>query len=280
MTYSMVSILIILVTAFILLKFEGKIKEVYAEAIEKQTCKTSVKAHALLKLKYADFSGEINCPTIYLKINDKKEDITKKKIADAMYDCWDQYGKGELELFSDDSVYCAICHRLTFDKEIKINEFTKYLATKQAPGGKVTYLQFLNTKKTQNTDSIMELENKKVADSIDASKNNEYAVIFTYIKGRQNWEYYTEKSKYYLPAGGTIALSFGSAYLAYTSTSFIIASLVAAPAAPLLLIGGGIATLGYFYNVPFEHIALISFIPYDAQSLQNLNCKEIPTKQQ
>lgn len=294
MTYSMVSLIIILITAFILLRFEGKIKEVYAEAIEKQTCKASVKTHAALKIRYADFSGEIKCSTVRLKIDDKDESITKKKIADAMFDCWDQYGQSgekKLELFSDDNIYCSICHRITFDKALKINNFLDYLATQQAPGQKVTYSQFLTTKKTENSAFLEELENRRISDEIDASKNNEYAVIFTYIKGKKYLGEYLEKAKYSAPGVGTIAIGFGVVKLGGVVAGGL--SAIASPAvgvpvgASISSVGGLVMVVGalwtglasYFAGVPFEHIALVNFIPYDAQYIKSLNCREIPIKQ-
>lgn len=291
MTYSLVFLIIILITAFILLKFQSNIKNAYAEAAAKQTCKTSVQAHAALKLRYADFSGEIKCPTSYLKINDKSEEIAKKKVADAMFDCWDQFGKGKLDLFTDDSVYCTICHRITFGKEVQINKLTEYLAAKQPQGQKISYLQLLTAEKTQNSEFLKELENKKIADTIDASKNNEYAIIFTYIKGKKYLDEYLEKAKYTAPGIGLIALGFGifkAGGVIGAGLSAITTPAVGVPVGLTVSSAGGFVMSvgalwsflgGYFAGVPFEHISLISFIPYDAQNIQSLNCKEIPVKQ-
>lgn len=281
MTYSMVTLIIILITAFFILKSEANIRDIYSKAIEKQTCKTSVKTHAALKLRYADFSGELNCPTVKLKISDKNEDKTKKKLADAMFDCWDQFGRGKLELFYDDSVYCAICHRITFGKDIKVNGFTEYLATKQASGQKTSYLQFLTTEKTQNSEFLKELENKKIEDTMDASKNSEYAIIFTYIKGKKYLEEYAEKAKYAVPGAGVAGagIGLGVAVAIGKISGIVLTAIAGTVATPLLIIGGVAFVASYYAGVPFEHIALISFIPYDAQNLENLNCKEIPIKQ-
>ena len=138
LTYFLVVIIIVLLTAFLLLKYESNLKEIYAKTVGKSTCEASVRTYAALKLRYADFSGDIKCPIVKLKIEDKNEEIVKRKVADAMVDCWDQFGKGKLELFKDDSVYCSICHRITFNKEIKFNGFMRYLAeekpSKQAKG--------------------------------------------------------------------------------------------------------------------------------------------------
>ena len=286
----MVSLIVILFTAFFLLKFQANIKEVYAEATAKQTCKTSVRANAALKLRYADFSGELNCPTVKVKIDDKNEENVKKKLADAMFDCWDQFGRGQLELFSDDSVYCAICHRITFNKEMKVNGFTEYLATKQIPAQKISYLQFLTTERTQNSEFLKELENKKIVDTIDTSQGNEYAIIFTYIKGKRSLDKYLEKAKYTAPGIGLIAVGFGifkAGGIVGGSLSAIATPAVGVPVGlTISSVGGFVMAVGalwsglasYFTTVPFDNISLISFIPYDAQNIKNLNCQEIPIK--
>lgn len=292
MTYSMVAVVIILITTLVLFNFLGNVKETYAEETAKQTCKINVQAHAKLKLRYADFSGEIRCPTVKLKINDKNEEIAKKKLADALYDCWDQFGRGGLELFSDDGVYCAICHRITLDKEIKVNGFTEYLATKNAPGQTLTYSQFLTTERTPNSEILNKYENKKIVDTIDALKNNEYAIIFTYIKGKKYLDEYSTKAQYTAPGLGLIGLGFGIVKVGGAIGGMISATVIGAPVG-IAITQGSLATggfvmsvgalwsflAGYFAGVPFEHIALVNFIPYDAQSIQNLNCREIPVKQ-
>lgn len=292
MTYSLVSIIVILITALIFFKFQGNLKDIYAEATAKQTCKTSVYMASKLKLIYADFINEIKCPTIKLDIDDKNEGIAKKKVADAMYDCWDQFGRGKLELFSDDNVYCHICHRVTFGEEVKVDRFMEYLASNKVPAQKVSYLQFLTTEKTKNSDFLNELENKKIEDEIDASKNNEYAVIFTYIKGKDYLDKYLEKAKYTAPGLGLIALGFGIIKVGGAAGGVVSATVAGAPVGVIISLGslttGGFLMMvgalwsglaGYFSDVPFEHIALISFIPYDAQHIQDLNCRELPIKQ-
>ena len=156
-TKSAVSIIIILVTVVLLVNFLFSVRKGYADIVAKEECKVGVNAHAKSRLRYKDFSGDIKCPTVYLKITHEKEDVIKKKIADAMYDCWDGWQNGKLDIFADDSVYCHICTRITFDKDIKINDFANYLATKNIPGQKISYLQYLTAERTQNSDFLDEL---------------------------------------------------------------------------------------------------------------------------
>jgi len=289
-----VSIIIAVITIVLLTNVIIKIKEASAEEAAKQTCKISVQTQAKSKLRYADFSGEIKCPTVKLEIKDKSEDAVKKKLADAMYDCWDQFGRGKLELFLDDSVYCAICHRITFGDDAKISGFKEYLATNNAPGQKISYLQFLTTEQTQNSDFLKELENKKIDDAIDASENSEYAIVFTYIKGKKYLEEYAKKAAYTAPGAGLMIFGAGLVWYSGPIAAVVAASSgpfapVTGPAAWSMAVTAGTISFGIGYvwstlalkyaGVPFEHIALVSFIPYDAQSLQDLNCRELPIKQ-
>lgn len=295
LTDSLVVIVVILITAFLLLKYEANLKEIYAKAVGKSTCEASVRTHAALKLRYIDFSGEIKCPTIKLKIDDKNEEVVKRKVADAMVDCWDQFGKGKLDLFKDDNVYCSICHRITFNKEIQINGFMKYLAeekpSKQAKEEGITYIKYLTTEKTQNSDFLTGLANNHIDDTLLASQQNEYAIIFTYVKGKQYLKEYTYKAAYMSPGLGLVGIGFGVIKVGSALAGLATFTGFGAPVG-IIVEAGSLATGGFMMaagalwsyvtffieGVPFEHISLISFIPYEAQYLENLNCKEIPTK--
>ena len=291
MTDALVVTVVLLIVAFLFLEYETQLKEAYSKVFGKTSCEASVREHAALKLGFADFSNDIKCPTVKLKIDDKNEEIAKKKIADAMVDCWDQYGNGKLDLFKDDNVYCAICYRITFGKDVQIKGFEDYLAQNNAKGTKIRYSQYLTTEKTQDSDFLNKFSNRIVDDTILASQQNEYAIIFTFIKGKQYINDYVEKAKQMAPGVGLIAIGFG-VFKAGGAIGGLV-SAVATPAvgvpvgvtissAGALVISVGALWSGfsaYFAGVPFENIQLVNFIPYNAQYLQNLNCKEIAVKQ-
>lgn len=293
MTDALVATVVLLLVAFLFLEYETQLKEAYSKAFGKTSCEASVREHAALKLGFADFSNEIKCPTVKLKINDKNEEIVKKKIADAMVDCWEEYGQGKLKLFKDDNIYCAICHRITFGKDIQVKGFTNYLAMNNPKGQKISYLQYLTTERTQNSDFLKENENQIIGDTIIASQQNEYTIIFTFIKGKQYWKEYRNKAAYIAPGVGLFALGIGVIKVGGVLAGIATSTGFGAPVGVVISVGslstGGFlmasgALWGYISSfiegVPFEHIEIINFIPYDAQYLQNLNCKEIPIKQQ
>lgn len=287
-----IGLILLFASAILLLFFQGSLKEAYAENAAKQTCKISVKENSGFKLRYQDFTGKIKCPTVDVAIKNEGQNAAKEKIANAMFDCWDQFGRGRLDLFADDNIYCVICHNIKLNKGVKIEEFNKYLSENNAPHQKVSYLQFLTTESTSGSEFLKEYEKSKIQDSIDASKKDKYVVVFTYVKGKKELKEYAEKAKWASPGAGAMAVGFG----VFKAGGVIGAAISASPATPAigapvgLAISGTGATImafgalwsgiaGYLVELPFEHIATISLVPYDAENLQALSCKELPLKQ-
>ncbi len=87
--------------------------------------------------------------------NVKNQDEIYKKLADNMYECWDTYGRGEADFYSNfdwgsPDKYCRICSEikissdLTQDKRnIDIDKFEQYLTNEHPPGVRGTYAEFL-----------------------------------------------------------------------------------------------------------------------------------------
>jgi len=285
-----VALIILLVGIILFVNFQGNLKAASMEFAAKETCKISIKETSALRLLYKDFSGEIKCQTQNIKVEDAK--IAKKEIADAMYDCWDQFERGKPDLFADDNVYCAICHYINFSENIKLSGLNNYLATQKPQNEDATYLDILSAERTENSKFLNELENSKIYDELDASKKSDYAVIFTYIKGKKYLEEYSKKIGYTqiglgIAAVGTVVVFKGGPAAAAISSSFLtpaggVAVGLFVSGAGAMLFGAGTIWSYVAWNyagVPFEHIASVSFIPYAPQALQALNCKELPVKQ-
>ncbi len=122
------SLLVIgLLTVIVFILFQVKIKGTTEFEIWKTECKTSVESNIRFRLFSWTFSEDIRCPTQDITIKDnldnkKGQNAAKKEISKYMDVCWDIYGKGDLELFTDENTYCAICAIFDFedkDKEIK-----------------------------------------------------------------------------------------------------------------------------------------------------------------
>lgn len=89
--------------------------------------------------------------------NEINEEYIKRAIADRMFSCWDQFGKGTLFPFeanwADGDTRCIICADISFDESIQektkqIRNFGEWLSKTKIPGQEKTYADFLSTKIT------------------------------------------------------------------------------------------------------------------------------------
>jgi len=93
-----------------------------------------------------------------IDFNNKKIEIVKRAIASEMYDCWDQFSRGQLSIFTEQT-RCVICSEITFEsnwldvsglenfpgeaeKKDVITNFGEFLNTQTIPGHKETYAGF------------------------------------------------------------------------------------------------------------------------------------------
>ena len=179
------NVVLSLVILIILLFFVKMVVFQARNSVEKAACKQSVKHNALrLKVMGTDLTNEfgkvppIKCPTNYITVNDINPDAIKKKIADAMFDCWDNFGRGELEIFdTEDNNYGVICSVLKFKKKGKIKGFANYLATHYVPARDETYLEFFSSKKFDGKE-ISVFENPKIENTDDLNLDKGLAVVF------------------------------------------------------------------------------------------------------
>ena len=175
------ALVILAITLIIVFVFQQRLSAEIKENTPKELCKLSVQQHAKSKIGGFDFSEEINCPTQQIII---KEDLTKEKeqttakktIADAMADCWEQFGEGKLDLFQGDGIFCADCSIINFEnpKSSNLNGFINYyFDTKitSGPGKGKTYSEY-----------ITGLRTKPSIEKDNISTSQSYAVMFFHIK--------------------------------------------------------------------------------------------------
>ena len=98
---------------------------------------------------------------------------------------------------------------------------------------------------------------------------------------------------YTAPGAGLTIIGLGLIYYTPAVTAAvasipIVGTAAAIPAGGLVATSGTITFgIGALWNylawkyaeIPFEHISLISLVPYDAYSIKSLNCRELPIKQ-
>lgn len=287
-TYAMVAAVLIVAILLSLTLFATDIKNLYFGTIDKSACKASVAANSALCLKGIT-TEEIKCPAINLQIKDKNQEIVKEKLARSMFDCWDQFGRGEKEICGNEGIYCSICHYITFkNKDLKIQGLSDYLSKNYIPDGSMKYVDFLSGSKPISTKFQEQKEKANVNDLIDASVEDNYATVFVQIKDRDQLQNYLKKSEYAAPGVGIIALGFGVFKVgsAITGISWwtgggLVAGITTQVAGGLIMLGGATYSFiaSYFGGIPFEKISYVYFGPYDAESLRNLGCTNLPAQQ-
>ena len=162
----MVGLIATVLIMALLIYFVGFVyKPAVESSLEKQICKDSVLLKAKAKkipLLQAEAKIDLHCNTTKIAINSLDQLNTEGKglIANAMYDCWDQFGEGKVDFldrysFRYQKTFCFICSKIEFDKSIAGNKFdinllTSYLNEQYIPSTDMKYSEyFFNTKNTK-----------------------------------------------------------------------------------------------------------------------------------
>ncbi len=171
----LIKIILMLLVASLIIVVWTVFGEKSSGIAEDTACKSSVIAHS-------KFGTEIKCPVHVDVIKKKKADDIKRELADRMVRCFDNYGRGELKLFSaEDERFCTVCDIVTFKKQTELTSFNRFLIEHFTSYGseKQRYIEFiLNTPLNEMGDYLFYLENNDV--SVDTSYK--YAVLFVYLK--------------------------------------------------------------------------------------------------
>jgi hypothetical protein len=147
--------LLFLISALFITK---KLGDMMSQGYDKQICQTTVVANSKIRVPVAQIQNfDLNCPTRYVTIgldeityesgkSKTTEDVKCKKsvlspkgtentpeskrcflntangkIAGLIFDCWDQFGAGQLRVFSNYNLnrQCLVCARVEFKKDVK-----------------------------------------------------------------------------------------------------------------------------------------------------------------
>ncbi len=286
------SLVLILIILVVMIVFRNQLFAETESTIPKDICKQSVYNNYLLAKTLKVFGADVKCPTQYVKIDNSDEQTAKRELAKKMYDCWDQFGEGKLQLFSDETgVFCAVCHDITFtDKSKKINGFLEYLATTTIPLSTKTYSEYFTDYQTQGSQFLESYSKENLPTSvIDPAINNHYATIFYYVKGKDKLQDYWAKTKSSLPGVGIFAVGLGIMKVGAITGGAISATGLGAPlgvaVASISATAGGVVMLGgvlytaianWYGGVDPEFISEIKLEPYDEQTLKQLGCQILP----
>jgi len=283
-------IIIVIAVAAILLGALGLIRGIFTDVADTK-CEASVQSYAKL-LQFGVPADEklIDCPADEVVLKGSEEEI-KFQLAEEMRLCWKDYGRGKLNLFKDkEEFFCSICSFITTKEDVKVKDFSTYLLETDVRGKDFTYMDYISDFNTKDAERVLgskyDTEVERVSGyDVDLKKNEDYAVLFIYIKDRDLVDTYLKKAKV---IGGTAAAGagvIGIGVVLYKTAGAV--ALIPAPGARVLAIGivaaGAIttivgvvwtATTGFFDD--FEWYSEVLLRPYDENTLQDLGCTFIP----
>ncbi|MBI2550516.1 hypothetical protein HYV83_05055 [Candidatus Woesearchaeota archaeon] len=271
----LVSVVFVGVILFIFLKNSALVNN---DVTAKDACKRSVQQYAKLKVPGIDLThtDTIRCPMRSITVDSGKDETANRGIAKAMYDCFDQFGAGTLELFetrrgSTDN-YCVVCSKLTFtEKGKEIKGLAEYLTTVTVPGQKYTYFEFLKGSGASE-EEVKTLE--KIAPFDITYTSKPYAVMFAYGKTTGWWDKLSAGS-----IAGTAGIVVGGAVAGFFTggIGWVVAAAAVAGGSSL-----GVAVVKAPY-LESDWQAGVMVMPYDETIKESLkkagtDCSELPVK--
>ncbi|MBS3113253.1 hypothetical protein J4418_04175 [Candidatus Woesearchaeota archaeon] len=275
------SILIIII-AFIIISFQFNLFDILKSASTDNACKSSVVLNSVAKLSGNEFMDEIKCPTRDIKISDEKKVFPT--VANELYNCWDNFGKGKLDLFKKEKgMYCVICSRIEFtDLEGKKPGLFSYLyKTKLLNQDKTYYDALFDVNFDTITDAAVEeliQTHINKNDNLDLSKP--LGIMFLYDKTDINIG--KGESTFWGATTGFLAGVGTNAYLvSIGGVSFLGFTVV-----PTLVLGSGAiitgASLGTYIGYLFGHEsssewrAGVVTMPLEQANIDKLGCVNLP----
>ena len=280
-----VTLVITLLVLFLLIVLFIKIGKGAEEKALESRCKNSVIAYAKLNsLPFGDAAADpddIDCPPQFITIDERSDLKMKRQVANLMYNCWNNYGAGRLQLFSaTDQKFCAVCSVFQFkDKKTELSGLTTFLMSERIPhktkeGVRPTYYEYIAGVKT----SAKVKDDAKQTDTNFLSGSARYVVLFTYYK-----QSYWSKVKGFIVggligvatvvvagaitvvSGGTAAVVAGYVAKVGFTAAITIGGAIGAGAA-----GGGVTTHGADWDTR------LVMVTYDEKALKELGCEELP----
>lgn len=165
-----IGMIILIISAAILIYFSTKLTQTGIE--KKEACRQSVvmRSKSILGTQPIQSILPLNCQTEIIKIKISNEEEIKKRIAEALYDCWYMMGEGELDFVGEEGKKaCVICSIIKFDeklKEKKVEGIYKYMKETKIPKKNITFADYIGK------DFDIEIENDILY------INEDYSIVF------------------------------------------------------------------------------------------------------
>lgn len=247
------------------------------DAAHHAKCKTSVAAYS--KLLTSGISGavldpkeQINCPVRRIDLSGE----AKKEIADEMFHCWDNYGKGKLTLFSEqEKAFCGVCSIIEFKDTGKITGMKEFLEKEKSSTG-IPYLEFITgVPSDANADISSKLEETQDLSSVDRTTNQ--AVIFYHVKGKDRiGKFFADQEKFegtgQLIGGGVSAAGGALAYFGLVSNP--IGWVIFGAGATVYT---GSVIVDFILSEPIPSVSLVQLQEFEPENLNQI-CDVIPVR--
>lgn len=289
---AVVGIIIAITTLVVVLPIMKQGGDAATDAVDRSRCATTVRQHAASQaMVLSEFRTRIDCPTQEIELKQHNDDDQTKneaflKIGDGLLSCWDDFGRGKLDLFKGEGVYCNICNFAQFKQGSKPKTYTglnEFLAKRKVPGTSTSYLTQLTGLESKGFAEVfdnpedLKVPESAVVNAIQSSKV--YSTIFVYAKGEEGLQQvkdYVGGNFKVLQYGVGASIAGGvatGAILFYSGpvgwiTAGVVGVIVAAT-------GSGATLAAVLDNDPPQYLAFMSFQQHDPENLKKLNCQDI-----
>ncbi len=287
---NLVLILLSVVVLFFILSFFIVPFKSSLNSYSEKSCNSFIKTKFLFSKFDVNipFSSSKNfCSPSFIKIKSSDDNTVKKVFSDSLINCWKEYGRGSVELFSKTGkkFYCVLCSHMTFEeKNKKISGFKQYLLEKKVPYypyKDYTYMEFLSNcdlepcegefyffdaTKKESSESLKSVKNfqNNILDEIDTSKD--YATLYLIYENNALLKK-LDALKYSLSSGGIVAMVL----------------LPTIGSVPILVIGSAVTIVSLSTGKVLFEIASknpewnagVTIIPYDEETLKGLECENL-----
>ncbi len=267
-----VIMIIFMIVLSTMLFFFSHFRQNMENTTPKQICKSSVRLHSGAHIADLYLKKGFKCPTQYVAIESTAKEEIMAELADKMYDCWDMFWQGDLNLFEQRSGrtinYCVICHHIVFKNQMKIStqEFRSFLASTDVPGQEITYENYLSSSTSDPDFDNAEIGDYDNLDAYEIDTSIPYVTMFSYNK-KGYWHKLSTT-----PIGFMGGAALGFVLAPFTGGgSLVVAGVVLGAATTGTIIG---YTVGSKKASDWQ--SNIQLMPYELSQIKEIGCNYLP----
>lgn len=261
-----VIMIIISVLIIVMLKWQFGFSEALKGKAEKDRCKLSVTAASKLRLNSFEVFPNIDCCQQNYVL-EEPDDVTPT-LANALYDCYDQFLKGEANLFTGAGRFCFLCSTVQFSgaaSQGEISGFYGYLFNEKVHQSRKTYAREFFQDQIDDVRQSLLTQNPNLFELALPKPPQGYSVLFVHDRGESARD---------LPLPHLLP-SFDQTRS--TPTGAFISGAV--PIVPVIiavaLVGGIVWYVSSGPGAPEFYRSSFSLLPLTSADLQGLGCEQV-----